>query len=327
MENSFFSSKTERLDKFLAEKFPSFSRAFLKEQIKLGRILVNEKNIKKPFFILREGDRISFSPEFEFSKRTELQPNPAVKFGVIYENENVIVIDKPAELSVHPRQKKDGSPLESEIDSTLVSGLLARCPEIKNVGDAPLLRPGIVHRLDKDTSGVLIVAKNQKSFDWLKEQFKQRQVQKKYLALTLGEPENENGEITQNLARSKNDPTKQKIAKDGKIAITEYRILERFKDYSLLEVRPKTGRLHQIRVHLAWLGNPVAGDKKYGPTQLAQSHAQRGGSKKRLAPPGLNRQFLHAEELKIILPDGPEKTFQSPLPKDLKRVLENLREA
>ncbi len=311
MKNSFIASKTERLDKFLAEKLPSFSRAHLKERIRLGRILVNGKNIRRPFFLLREGDLVAFAPEFILPGTAKLIPNPAIEFGIIYEDENIIVVDKPAGLSVHPRQKKDGSPLEKEVDATLVSGLLARYPEIKNVGDVPLLRPGIVHRLDKDTSGVLIVAKNQKNFDWLKKQFKQRQAEKKYLALVCGAPKNESGEIAQNLARSKSDPTKQKIAKDGKIAITEYRILERFKNYSLLEAQPKTGRLHQIRVHLAWLGNPVAGDKKYGP-------------RKQSAPKGLNRQFLHAKELKITLPDNQEKNFQSPLPAELQTVLSTL---
>ena len=324
MENSFIASKTKRLDKFLAAQFPSLSRAYLKEQIKLGNILVNGKKIK-PSFSLRKNDQVEFAPGFILPESSrQILPNPAIKLKIIYEDNDVLVIDKPAGLAVHPRQNKNGAPLESEVSSTLVSGLLAYYPAMANVGDynspqPPLnlrggenIRPGLVHRLDKDTSGVLIIAKNQVSFDWLKNQFKERRVQKKYLALVQGAFKEKQGEIKTLLHRSQKDPTKQKIStKEGKEAITRYKVIKEFKKYTLLEVSPKTGRLHQIRVHLAWLGHPVAGDKKYG-------------HKNQLLPSGLNRQFLHAAELKIILPNGQEKQFSSPLPEELTKILAQL---
>ncbi len=226
---------------------------------------------------------------------------------IIYEDKDVLVIDKPAGLLVHPRpNQKSGA---------LTDFLLKHYPQIKNTGEDPL-RPGIVHRLDKDTSGVLITAKNNKAFQYLKEQFKNRKVIKKYLALVNGKPPQNNGIIKTYLARSKNK-TKQKVFSlsmgRGKIrkAITKYKVIKKYKDYSLLEVHPKTGRLHQIRVHLSWLGCPVAGDEKYK-------------RKRASCPKELKRQFLHASILKIKLPNGQIKEFESPLPPELKNVLKGL---
>jgi 23S rRNA pseudouridine1911/1915/1917 synthase len=184
------------------------------------------------------------------------------------------------------------------------------------------VRPGIVHRLDKDTSGVMIIAKNQKSFDWLKKQFKDRQANKKYLALVSGRLEEKEGQVKTLLQRASSDPTRQKVSiGDGKESLTLYKVIKEFKNYSLLEVSPKTGRLHQIRVHLAYLGHPVAGDAKYGP-RLRQGF---GGQGKHLPIlPGLGRQFLHATELDVTLPDGQKQVFAAPLPEDLEKVLKNL---
>ncbi len=300
----------QRLDKFLAGKFPSLSRAYLKGQTKLGNFLVNDKKIK-PSFLLRQGDCVALAPEFRLPETGKILPNPEIKLNIIYEDENVIVIDKPAGLAVHPRQTKTGAPITKELNNTLVSGLLTHYPPLANVGDQPSIRPGIVHRLDKDTSGLMIVAKNQKAFNWLKKQFQERKVFKRYLALINGELENDSGTIEAPLGRSKSDPTRQKVDAPGKPAVTDYEVIKRFKNFTLIETRPKTGRLHQIRVHLAHLGHPVAGDKKYGPS-------------KRPFPTGLNRQFLHAQELKIILPEGNKKTFSAPLPMDLTAVIEKL---
>lgn len=316
MENSFIAQKKERLDKFLTAKFPSFSRAYLKGQVKLGNFLVNGKK-NKPSFLLSEDDQVKLAPRFTLPDTTKLIPNPAIKLNIIYEDNDVLVINKPAGLAVHPRQSKGGAPLTEETDNTLVSGLLNYYPLLAKVGDPSTIsgqvniRPGIVHRLDKDTSGVLIIAKNQPSFDWLKKQFKERKVQKKYLALVQGSPKNIEGEISQSLARSPKNPAKQKISQGGREAITQYKVLKQFKKFSLLEVWPKTGRLHQIRVHLAWLGNPIVGDKKYS-------------FKNQLLPKGLNRQFLHAAELQIILPNGQKKQFYSPLPTELTKIITQL---
>lgn len=299
-----------RLDRVLAEKFSQHSRVYLKQQIKLGNILVNQKKVKQGYF-LRQGDIVSLAQNVFTPLKTAIAPNPAIKLDVIFENDDVIVIDKPAGLSVHPRQGRDGKPLDCEADNTLVSGLLARYPLLAGVGDAPAIRPGLVHRLDKDTSGLMIVAKNQPSFEWLKKEFQARRVHKTYIALVEGAVADDKGAIMMPLARSKSDPAKQKIDRNGKIALTEYKVIKRYVGCTLLEVSPQTGRLHQIRVHLAWLGRPVAGDKKYG-------------QKKQTAPAGLARQFLHAAELEITLPGGEKRKFSSPLPADLAATLAGL---
>lgn len=346
--------KKMRLDKHLIIKYPNLSRVYIKDQIKLGNFLVGGKKVK-PSHMLSEDDQVALAPDFSLPEKAVIIPNPEIKLNIIFENDDVIVINKPAGLSVHPRQDKNGLPLLSETNSTLISGLLAHYPPLTEIGDIPAIRPGIVHRLDKDTSGIMIVAKNQNSFDWLKKQFKDRQTIKKYLALAAGRLEEKEGQIKTLLQRASSDPTRQKVqpwtkspqfshqpeeyqaqvqggtphrrplaseheewpsgagvsTKEGKEAITNYKVIKEFKNYSLLEVSPKTGRLHQIRVHLAYLGHSVAGDAKYGDKRLP-------------ILPGLDRQFLHATELTLILPDGEKHVFSSPLPEDLAAILNPL---
>ncbi|HJN62404.1 MAG TPA: RluA family pseudouridine synthase [Candidatus Parcubacteria bacterium] len=207
-----------------------------------------------------------------------------MKLKIIYEDENLLVADK-------------------------LAGVVA--------DDIPKR----VHRLDKDTSGVLLVAKNDEALEFLQKQFQKRKVEKKYIALVVGNIKNQEGMIETLLGRSPKDRRKQKVylptepsAKRTRLreAINKYRVLQRFKDYTLLEVEPQSGRKHQIRAHLAYLGNPIAGDKLYG-------------FKNQPCPKGLNRQFLHARYLKIKLMDGKEKEFKSDLPKDLKNVIEKLK--
>ncbi|KKU86411.1 MAG: hypothetical protein A2667_01940 [Candidatus Wildermuthbacteria bacterium RIFCSPHIGHO2_01_FULL_47_27] len=200
---------------------------------------------------------------------------------VIYEDENVLVFDKP------PGVISDNIPLR-------------------------------VHRLDKDTSGVLLVAKNEKSLKFLQEQFKERRVEKKYISLATGDIKTGAGIIETLLGRSPKDKRKQRAflaqeprAENKRAAVTEYKVIERFPAFTLLEVTPKTGRKHQIRAHLAHIGHPIAGDKLYG-------------FKNQPCPAGLKRQFLHANYIKITLPSGEIKEFISPLPKDLKLVLSSL---
>jgi len=178
--------------------------------------------------------------------------------------------------------------------------------------------PRRVHRLDKDTSGILLVAKNDKALEFFQKQFKERRIKKKYLCLTVGNLKNKEGEIKTLLGRSPKDRRKQKVffpqepkASGKREAITKYRVLERFKNYDLIEVEPLTGRKHQIRAHFASLGHPVAGDKLYG-------------FKNQPCPKGLERQFLHANYLKTQLPNGEKREFESELPDDLRRVLKNL---
>lgn len=233
-----------------------------------------------------------------------LKANPLIKLKIVFENKDIIVINKPAGLVVHP--------IKPEQNDTLVNGLIASYPEIKKVGDDSL-RPGIVHRLDKDTSGLMVVAKNNAAFEYLKKQFAARKVVKKYLALVCGQVKDKKGIITKAISLSKKDHKKRSALLDDKAkkAWTEYQVLKSFKDYTLLEVKPKTGRTHQIRVHLASIGHPLAGDRQYK-------------FKRQPWPENLNRQFLHAAYLKFQLPDGKMMEFKSELPKDLEEILRTL---
>jgi len=222
--------------------------------------------------------------------------------NIIYQDQDIIVIDKPANLTVHPIKKGQ--------TNTLIDKLIDLYPEIKQVGDDSL-RPGIVHRLDKDTSGLMIIAKNNQAFKHFKKQFQQRKVIKKYLALVHGKVKDRKGTITKSISLSKKDHKKRSalLSNQSKTAWTEYKIKKTFKDYTLLEVIPKTGRTHQIRIHLASIGYPIAGDKQYG-------------FKRQPSLKNLTRQFLHAYYLKFKLPNGKIVELKSELIQDLKQVLE-----
>lgn len=233
-------------------------------------------------------------------------------FKVIYEDNDVLVVDKPAGIvTFHETQN-----IKHETRS-LIELLLEKYPELKNVGEAP--RCGIVHRLDKDTSGILLVARNNKTLLFLQNQFKNRLVEKKYIALATGRFKEDKGAVETLIGRSPADPRKQKAyaeveslkLKVKRKAITEYRVLQRFAEYALLEVMPKTGRKHQIRCHLAYIHHPIAGDKLYG-------------FKDSPKPKNLNRQFLHASYLKVKMPDGRVSEFNAELPEDFKQVLKEL---
>lgn len=228
-----------------------------------------------------------------------------MKINLIYQDENILVIDKPAGINVHPANPKQ--------KDALTNILLKQFPEIKNVGDDPL-RPGIVHRLDKDTSGLLIVARNNSAFDFIKQQFQDRIIEKKYLALVFGHVKDKKGTITKSISASKKDHRKRSALLDekSKPAWTEYQVREYFDGYTLLEAYPKTGRTHQIRIHLASIGHPIAGDKQYQ-------------FKRQTPPSDLNRQFLHAFYLKFQLPSGKMIEFRSELPDDLREVLNKLK--
>ncbi len=217
---------------------------------------------------------------------------------IIYQDENVLVVDKPPEKTV----------------IGLMEELAKRFPELKNAGEPS--RYGLVHRLDQDTSGVLLIAKTNPALLFLQKQFKQRSVEKRYLALVIGEPKPKRREIETLLGRDQKDRKKQKIylafspeaQRQGlRKAVTEYQVINKFQGFSLLEVAPKTGRKHQIRAHLAYLGHPIAGDKLYG-------------FKNQPCPKGLERQFLHSSYLKIELPTGKIAEFRAELAEDLKNI-------
>jgi 23S rRNA pseudouridine1911/1915/1917 synthase len=232
-----------------------------------------------------------------------------IELKIIYEDNDILVIDKPAGIVVFPEGQTT--------DKTLINFLIEKFPELKNAGEAP--RYGIVHRLDKDTSGILLVAKSTEALIFLQKQFKNREVEKKYTTLATGVIEGSEEVIHTLIGRAKGDPRKQRayplkdIDKKGlKEAITEYKVIERFKDYTLLEVQIKTGRKHQIRCHLAYIHHPIAGDTMYG-------------FKDSPKPDNLQRQFLHATYLKIQLPSGGIKEFHSQLPQDLQEILNKLQ--
>ncbi|MBU2028912.1 RluA family pseudouridine synthase [Patescibacteria group bacterium] len=287
-----------RIDKFLLRNFFSnIPRTEIIRKIKRGDILVNKK-IVKPNYHLKKANLV----EINLKKPPKnIQPNSKIKFEIIFRNNDFLVINKPAGLTVHPLNFSD--------NTTLVSGLLAQFPEIKNIGDKSVgskLRPGIVHRLDKETSGVMLVAKNQKTFTAFKKMFQQRKIEKHYLAWVYGQVFPQEGTIEKALSRSKNYK-KQIIAKanslrQSRTAVTYYKVKKIVDYFSLLEVFPKTGRTHQIRIHLASLGHPVVGDKLYkAPQKLRKISAE--------------RQLLHAERIIFSL-GGKTFAFQVASPQD-----------
>jgi len=292
----------ERIDKFLVKEFFSYTRGEIIRSIWDELVLVNGKKIK-PSYILKKDDELEINLEKNIK---EIVANNNVLFKIIFEDENMIVIDKPANLTVHPVTLKD--------KNTLVNGLLAKFPEIRWIGDGSQfseLRPGIVHRLDKNTTGIMIVARNKKAFNELKKIFQDRKISKKYLAVVYGKFENKSGLIEKPLGRSRNYK-KQIIPNVGsdtktRTAVTEYSVFKKTGNYSLVEVSPKTGRMHQIRVHLASLGHPVVGDEKYGKDNL--------GRKK-------ERQLLHSKSLEFEL-FGKKYYFEASLPRDFSDFLKN----
>jgi len=303
------SQSKQRIDKFLASFYAEKSRASWQKRIKNKEVLVNDKEIKADY-ILKEGDEVEILSAFQPPPAPPLRrsgENEIPDIEIVYEDDDVIVINKPAGvLSQNAESSK--SPSVSDF-------LVKHCPEIKNVGEDEM-RFGVVHRLDKDTSGIIIIAKNNKAFEFLKDQFKNRKVQKTYTTLVYGNMEPKEGIIDLKIGRSKTKPnmqtvidTKKKENIKSREALTLYKIIKNFENYTLLEVQLKTGRMHQIRVHLKAIGYPVVGDQKYF------------FRKYRNVEPKLERQFLHASELKIKLPDGKIEVFKSNISNDLNNFL------
>ena len=283
-----------RLDRFIAESCPELTRTHAQKLITEGDITVNGKKAK-PSLRLDSGDKVDII--VPPTPPSPLAPEP-IPLNVIYEDEDLLVVDKPPGLTVHPAP---GHP-----DHTLVNALLSHVPHLAQISDS--LRPGIVHRLDKDTSGLMLVAKNQAAQMNLMEQFRTRSIVKAYLVLVKGRLVPEEGIIDAAIGRDASNRKRMAVVKEGRPARTQYRVVKYMSDYTLLEVMPETGRTHQIRVHLAAIGYPVVGDAVYG-----------------VKSPHLSRQFLHACRLGFRLPSSGEYVeFKSELPEDLEKALKEI---
>lgn len=298
IKHSLEASTAGRLDKVISDMLKDVSRGHIQTTIQAGQVTINGEVCLKPSTKLSPGDRVEIRLEKETEETLLAEDIP---LNVLYVDENVIVINKPAGMVVHPGAGNQ--------NGTLVNALLYRWPEIRDVGEAG--RPGIVHRLDKETSGVLIVARNQEAYKWLVKQFKTRKTVKKYLALVDGHPPTPSGRIEANIGRDEIHRQRMTV-KYGKsrAAVSEYQTVQCYTRHTLLEVQPHTGRTHQIRVHLAFIQAPITGDKVYG--------------RRKLSIP-IDRFFLHANKLAIVLPGDKEATeFVAPLPEDLREIIKNV---
>jgi 23S rRNA pseudouridine1911/1915/1917 synthase len=296
-----------RLDAFLASQIDGWSRARLQKLIENEDVLVNGKP-SKPSYKLRQGDDL----EIELTATSTVEFTPEnIPIDIIYEDETLVVVNKRAGLVVHPAA---GTP-----SGTLANALAYHFQHLPDIGTG--VRPGIVHRLDRDTSGLLVVAKTEAALENLSDQFRDRTVFKSYVALVHGRVLSNSGKIDQPLARDPSNRTRMAVVRGGRNALSLYRVRRTFQRFTLLDVELKTGRTHQIRVHLAWLKHPVVGDETYG-----------GGRDNTIPDPqlrarirNLKRHFLHAEKLAFTHPATKEAMkFESPLPAELSELLELL---
>jgi 23S rRNA pseudouridine1911/1915/1917 synthase len=283
---------SERLDKVLSTIDASWSRSQVQQWIKAGHVLVNGESVK-PNYKCGLGDSVKISiPEPE-----ELDVIPEeMDLDIYFEDEDVVVVNKPRGMVVHPAP---GHP-----SGTLVNGLMAHCKDLSGING--VLRPGIVHRIDKDTSGLLMVAKNDFSHEKLVNQLVEKTVTRKYKAVVHGNPPHDYGTIDAPIGRDTKDRQSMAIVDNGRNAVTHFRVLDRYKDYSLVECELETGRTHQIRVHMKYIGFPLAGDPKYGPRKTLP----------------INGQVLHAGVLGFIHPrTGEYVEFQADEPEEFKEII------
>jgi len=296
----------KRLDIFLSQTYKDISRSWLQKLIKTAHVQINGL-VPNPRTTLKEGDQVTIElidkPSISLEPE-DITPRPTV----VSENDDFIVVEKPAGIVVHPSA---ASP-----NGTLVNWLLLKYPEISGVGEDST-RPGIVHRLDKDTSGLMLVCRTQSSFNFFKEGFKERKISKSYTALVKGEMDNNEGSIMFPISRDPENPFKREaldvtypLPQGAREAETYWAKIKSYSGLTLLEVIPKTGRTHQIRVHLAATGHPIVGDSLYRGPKLD----------------GFSRIFLHASKLEFEGPSGKKHSFVSPLPHELEEVLNKLEE-
>ncbi|MFN2283718.1 MAG: RluA family pseudouridine synthase [Anaerolineae bacterium] len=290
-----------RIDTFIAEVLPDLSRTAVQRLIDAGTVTVNGAAPRSSYKVRRGDTVVVHIPP---AQPVALSPE-ALPLDILYEDADILVVNKAAGMVVHPGA--------GNYSGTLVNALLAHCDDLHGIGGE--LRPGIVHRLDKDTSGVMVVAKNDHAIHALQRQFKRREVRKIYIALVIGNIEQAEGVIEAPIGRHRVHRKHMAVVTNGKPARTRWRVRGRYRDahnriYTLLDVRLLTGRTHQIRVHFAWLGYPLVGDAVYGPAH---------------SPLPAPRQFLHARTLTIQHPRTEDKmTFSAPLPDDLATFLASL---
>ena len=301
VELVFNEAQPQRLDKFLVAQLPEFSRSRLQNLIKEGKVTIDG------ILAHKSGQTIDGSAQIVVHIPP---PQPAkltaedIPLDIVFENNDLMVINKPSGMVVHPSAGHQSG--------TLVHAALAHAPDIDGIGG--IQRPGVVHRLDKDTSGLIVLAKNDVTHQWLQEQFRLREVEKVYLALVDGAPPTPRGRVEAAIGRDPVDRKKMAVLPPGKgrTAVSEYLTSQKFTKHTLLEVHPITGRTHQIRLHLAFLDCPIVGDRVYG---------------RRHPSLPLKRQFLHATRLRIRIPGKTELSeYEAPLPADLIDILEPLEE-
>lgn len=294
MKETVVEMQNGRLDKACSEIFSDYSRSQIKQLLDGGNITVNGKTEKAKYKV-KSGDVIRLEePE---TKTLELRPEN-IPLDIVYEDDDVIVINKPQGMVVHPAPGHD--------DHTLVNALLYHCP-LSTINGT--FRPGIVHRIDKDTSGLLMVAKNDKAHRFLAKQLKDKTNIREYVALVHGRIAEDEGTINAPIGRSLKDRKKQAVVKDGRNAVTHFEVLKRYRDYTLVKCILETGRTHQIRVHMKYIGHPLVGDPLYGPKKTIKG----------------NGQFLHAGKLGFVHPTtGKLLIFEAPLPKIFQECLEKL---
>ncbi len=299
--NFHFDKKTpERLDKFLVELLQEFSRSRIQGLIADGFVNVNGQAAKKAGQTLESGSNVTIRipPPVPTDLIAEEIP-----LDIVFENDDLIVVNKPAGMVVHPAA--------GHASGTLVNAMLGYDPDIEGIGGEE--RPGVVHRLDKETSGLILLAKNERAHRWLQDQFRLRKVEKSYLALVDGKPPTPSGRVETYIGRDPSHRKRMAIVPEsrGREAISEYKTAESFANHTLLEFHPLTGRTHQIRLHCAFLGCPIVGDEVYG---------------RKKPTVDITRHFLHAYRLKIILPGEKElQVFETQLPEELLDVLNELR--
>jgi len=286
----------KRIDVFLASEM-DYTRSYIKKLILEGLVLVNDDTVK-PNYKLKENDKITVNiPE---AGKIDIEPEN-IPLDILYEDEDIIVINKPQGMVVHPAP--------GNYSGTLVNALLYHCKNLSGING--VLRPGIVHRLDKDTSGVMVVAKNDKAHLSLVNQIKDRKVLKKYVAVVEGVIKEDEGYVEAPIGRHHADRKKMAVVEDGRYALTLYKVLERFKNNTYVEAVIKTGRTHQIRVHMAYIGHPIVGDAVYGYKKQKFN---------------LKGQALHARLLGIIHPAKNEyMEFEAPLPEYFVKLIEKIR--